>query len=131
MRMRGPERAAVAAVLEMEYGDADEAAQAVWDAVVALLRARDSYGVAVCMDGVQLAHGPYWDLTSAKKAQRALAGLPAPIAPLFAPTRLDEPDETPGNSCPDCHHPKFAHFDRGKKAGCTVPRCPCRNMYPE
>lgn len=135
--MTKDEAAAILALLEAEYASEKEAAQAVFDGVVELLRKRHAFGVG--LDGI--AWGPYYSLTEAKKVAGNIGGR---VAKLYAPAPLVDKVlkvYQDSNYCEECNHPKIAHCERywtewrgepwAREPGCSVPQCQCKQVYPQ
>ena len=125
MRLRNEERTAVLAMLDTEYSSPEDAADAVFNGVQKLLEERDSHGVRVRVgDTLDVAVGPFYGLTEARKAVKELGGM-ATIAPMASPggffKKLEEMD-LDRRYCDVCEHPRFAHLQAGKFNGCIAGR---------
>jgi hypothetical protein len=124
VRTRKSEADAVKAALEGEYESADQAAQAVWDVVVAELAKRNSYGVGIRLspDGVVLGFGPFWDRGSATRFGTKMPGS-AVVQQLFSPANVPNTED----DCPECGHNWIAHLEGGCVIGFDA-RLPARNQ---
>lgn len=123
VRARKAETAAILDLLNDEWADEAELAQALLDRFFELLADRNLYGVK----WGAAAYGPFITKQSAEKLCRALDGA-ATAHHLQAANTLvrivEKVDPEDRRYCAECKHPRFAHSFPNHK-GCLVKNCTC------
>jgi hypothetical protein len=124
---------AVVEALEQEYDSPEAAAKAIYALCVDLYSRADTWGIKAGPH----AYGPCASKAQAKSVARHFGLGEDSIKPLYGLGRLALADTTVTTSrrCPDCDHPKIAHFPKTKanqkKWDCLVDGCKCRRAFKE
>lgn len=132
--MRKAEIEAMVEVLEQDWPSPEAAAEAAFDRAVELLGLRDAHGLRVDWAGGPTVFGPIYHKTQAKKlggqVTAALPDVNVYLGELKAPALLVQ-EQVPDYSvhCPECSHPKFAHFPN--KRECVAVGCKCRQKFKD